>query len=548
MYQITMGNTVLFDSTIQATKDIYNASLTQEINAVGILSFNISPTHPSYNDIVKLETVLTVRRDGVIEWEGRVVDDEQSIDLTKKVVAEGVLSYLADSMIRPFEPSEQSPEKLFTKFIDEHNAQVNDYQKFTVGNVTVTDANDYIYRYSEKYITAWEAIKTRLLTPLGGFLVIRYENGNRYLDYLEDYPYTSTQIVQYAENMQSILLKQSASETYTRVIPLGARIEGESAESRLTIESVAGVDYIANEALEALYGVIVAPVDKTTWDDITLPQNLYQAGLNYLNTTATTLKETVSVTAVDLHNVDSSIAPLKFGEYIRVVSSLHNMNKSYIAKRAITPLNNPANARITLGDTSMTLTGSRLEVERENVVRFENIEKNYASNDAVSTTIAETKESLSSLIAQSAEEILLTVNGEYTTKEGMEEALASITTSLQILQNEVRIDFENVTQIINNMDGETSAQFEEITKYIRFLDGNMLFGASDSNIKLCLNNNEFFFFTGADETADKSTAWAYMDSGQLYIRDAEIINTLILGNFAWSPESNGSLSLMKVRG
>ncbi|MGI6663877.1 MAG: phage tail spike protein [Christensenellaceae bacterium] len=451
-------------------------------------------------------------------------------------------------MIRPFEPSEQSPEKLFTKFIDEHNAQVNDYQKFTVGNVTVTDANDYIYRYSEKYITAWEAIKTRLLTPLGGFLVIRYENGNRYLDYLEDYPYTSTQIVQYAENMQSILLKQSASETYTRVIPLGARIEGESAESRLTIESVAGVDYIANEALEALYGVIVAPVDKTTWDDITLPQNLYQAGLNYLNTTATTLKETVSVTAVDLHNVDSSIAPLKFGEYIRVVSSLHNMNKSYIAKRAITPLNNPANARITLGDTSMTLTGSRLEVERENVVRFENIEKNYASNDAVSTTIAETKESLSSLIAQSAEEILLTVNGEYTTKEGMEEALASITTSLQILQNEVRIDFENVTQIINNMDGETSAQFEEITKYIRFLDGNMLFGASDSNIKLCLNNNEFFFFTGADETADKSTAWAYMDSGQLYIRDAEIINTLILGNFAWSPESNGSLSLMKVRG
>ncbi|MGI6663878.1 MAG: hypothetical protein ACOX3W_00405 [Christensenellaceae bacterium] len=90
MYQITMGNTVLFDSTIQATKDIYNASLTQEINAVGILSFNISPTHPSYNDIVKLETVLTVRRDGVIEWEGRVVDDEQSIDLTKKVVAEGV--------------------------------------------------------------------------------------------------------------------------------------------------------------------------------------------------------------------------------------------------------------------------------------------------------------------------------------------------------------------------------------------------------------------------------------------------------------------------
>jgi hypothetical protein len=548
MYQITMGNTVLFDSTIQATKDIYNASLTQEINAVGILSFNISPTHPSYNDIVKLETVLTVRRDGVIEWEGRVVDDEQSIDLTKKVVAEGVLSYLADSMIRPFEPSEQSPEKLFTKFIDEHNAQVNDYQKFTVGNVTVTDANDYIYRYSEKYITAWEAIKTRLLTPLGGFLVIRYENGNRYLDYLEDYPYTSTQIVQYAENMQSILLKQSASETYTRVIPLGARIEGESAESRLTIESVAGVDYIANEALEALYGVIVAPVDKTTWDDITLPQNLYQAGLNYLNTTATTLKETVSVTAVDLHNVDSSIAPLKFGEYIRVVSSLHNMNKSYIAKRAITPLNNPANARITLGDTSMTLTGSRLEVERENVVRFENIEKNYASNDAVSTTIAETKESLSSLIAQSAEEILLTVNGEYTTKEGMEEALASITTSLQILQNEVRIDFENVTQIINNMDGETSAQFEEITKYIRFLDGNMLFGASDSNIKLCLNNNEFFFFTGADETADKSTAWAYMDSGQLYIKDAEIINTLILGNFAWSPESNGSLSLMKVRG
>ena len=549
MYQLRMGNTIIYDTRLKDL-DVISPLFVPEVNMPGRLTFTMLPTHPNYNDVEKLKSFIQIYYNGKFMWEGRVIEDGQNIEVKKDIVCEGVLAYLTDSSIRPYEDTGLSPEGLFTKFINEHNADVLEWQQFQVGNVTVTDPNDYIPRYSTKYMSAWSNVTEKLTkTSLGGYLILRYDEGVRYIDYLADMPNTAVQTIQYGKNMLDFFIKSSAANTYTKVIPLGALIEDGEGDERVTIESVNdGKDYLVNETLEAIYGSRTAPTSSTTWEDVTLPSILKERGLAYLNTTAIRFKETVSLNAIDLHYEDSSIPPLQFGEYIIIEFPEMGISRRYLAKAARIPLDNPASTRFTLGDTVLSLTDSKLQVERNLENQIQTIISNYVTNAALSASNARQQQELTSLIAQNVEKILLVVSGEYTTKEGMQEAIESITTSLQILQNEVRIDFQNVTQIINNMGGETSAQFEEITKYIRFLDGAMIFGRSDSQIKLRLENDVLFFFSGADETADKETAWAYFDSGTLYVSHVRVEKSLKLSNFAFIPRPSGALSFMKVSG
>ena len=59
------------------------------------------------------------------------------------------------------------------------------------------------------------------------------------------------------------------------------------------------------EAFEK-YGLIFAPVDKTTWDDVTLASNLKTKGTNYLNNQAVMLKSSIEASAADLGLIDEN--------------------------------------------------------------------------------------------------------------------------------------------------------------------------------------------------------------------------------------------------
>ena len=114
----------------------------------------------------------------------------------------------------------------------------------------------------------------------------------------------------YGENLATLLHSQSAQKTYTASIPLGAKIENPYGDGdvRITIASVNDdKDYLIDTDAAALYGVIYAPTSDTTWDDVTLPANLKTKGLEYLTSTANKLADTITITAADLHGLDSSV-------------------------------------------------------------------------------------------------------------------------------------------------------------------------------------------------------------------------------------------------
>ena len=388
-YQIKYSNDILYDLR---DKELFveSPNLNLEINKVGTLTFSIYPDHPYFDKLEKLKPKVVAKRGNKDIFRGRIVNDEQGIYNEKNIECESSLSYLNDSIYRPSSFS-GTPEELFTLIINNHNSQVTDEQKLKKGNVTVTDPNNYISRSWEDYLSSWNLLKTRLLDTLGGYLVERYEDDGTYIDWLEDFKNSdnllvSTQTIEFGENLIDILAKNDAANTYSVVIPLGYEIEAEDGtKSRLTINSVNdNKDYLVNETALDLYGWRVAPVEDTTWDDVTLASNLKTKGQNYLNNQAVMIASTLDITALDLAVVDKDIEFFFVYKYVRIKSTPHNFNKVYLLKSIKIPFDHPESTQITLGETSSTLTGIELGNKQkidDTIKRIGIVEKNYSITD-----------------------------------------------------------------------------------------------------------------------------------------------------------------------
>ena len=549
MYQIKCDDDIIYDPR-DVRLSILNPQLSQEVNKVCELSFYLPFDHPYYDSITKLKSVIRLYKDSTLVFKGRAWSDEQDVYKTKDILCESALAYLLDSRIRPFE-FQGSILEFLTAIITEHNEQVNVSQQFILGDVTVTDPNGYIARSSINYLSPWEVINTRLIDTHGGYLQVRFdEDENCVLDYLADFSDTSTQVIRLGENIVDMLIKNSGEEMYTAVIPLGAKLSDINPDTeddtRITIVEVNdGDDYLINSTLAAEYGVIYAPTDDTTWDDVTLPANLKTKGLAYLNDTATRWTQMMSLTAIDLHNMDVSVEELKFCEKVPVISALHDLEEIYLISAIQIPLNNPAEARITLGETKLTYVGESVKKTNSAITRIGNIERDYATKAKAAEIASEVINNNTSIL-QSAQQIIMSALEEYTRTEDFTQLQSAVETQFSIMAGQIDIVFTTATSQISTLNGETKQQFDNIEKYIRFLDGSIVLGQSDSQIKLRIENDILYFFAGADDAADIDTAFAYFSAGKMYVTDADIVKSLKIGNFSFTPRANGNLSYRKA--
>lgn len=559
-YQIKCDDNIIYDLR---DKELFveSPNLNLEINKVGTLTFSIYPDHPYFDRLVKLKSKIVAKRGNKEIFRGRIINDEQGIYNEKNIECESSLAYLNDSIYRPGSFS-GTPEELFALIINNHNSQVTDGQKLKKGTVTVTDPNNYISRSWEDYLSSWKLLNTRLLESLGGYLVERYEDDGTYIDWLEDFKngdslLVSTQTIEFGENLVNILAKNDASTTYSVVIPLGYEIENEDGtKERLTIKSANdNKDYLVNETALAAYGWKVAPVSETTWDDVTLASNLKTKGENYLNNQAVMIASTLEITALDLAAIDKDIEFFFIYKYVRIKSTPHNFNKSYLLKSITIPFDHPESTQITLGETSSTLTGIELGNKQKIdgvITRVETIEADYVTNESVGevieseltsnpniTNIINEVVSSNTSILQNAENIIMTALQDYVATSDFETFQQTISTQFEQTANAFNFNFTNLTSQINNLNGTTQQQFQEISKYIRFENGNIILGEAGNEITLKIENDRISFLQNNSEVA-------YLSNNKLVVTDGEFLNSLIIGNFAWKPRENGNLSLVKI--
>lgn len=388
MYAIRCNGQVVADMR-DASLTVYDCKLAMEVNTAGSLQYLIYPDHPQYNALQKLVSYNTVLKDGKTVFKGRVMEDRKNFNNAKCILCEGKLACLNDSIFRPFEFSGR-PDELFFRLIENHNSQVQEFQRLKPGRVTVTDPNNYIVRSSTEYLSTWQAMKTRLIdSTLGGYLQIRYEDDGDYLDYLADFEHVATQPIRFGQNLLDIRQEISAEETYTAMIPRGAEVDGH----RIDISSVnGGRDYIINQELAVKYGIIYAPADVSVWEDVTLPANLLQKASAYLNNVGVKMQETVEVTAVDLNLTDAEIESFNAGDYIQIVSEPHGIFERYLLRKIDIDIYNPQNTQIALGASRRTFEAYQEanNNKTQNVIgRVETIEGNYVQAGEVEGIITE---------------------------------------------------------------------------------------------------------------------------------------------------------------
>ena len=582
MYRVYANNALIYTDSIENMK-IFSPKITLELNKTGKFKFTVYSNHPYYSLINKLNTIITVYQDDYLLFRGRVINDEMGFHNEKKIECEGELAFLLDSIQRPYDYS-GSIKGFLELLVAAHNEQVEEEKQFTVGNVTVTDPNDYITRSSIEYTNTWEVINSKLIKLLGGYISIRHEDDVNYIDYLEDFNLLASQTVEFAKNLLDMKRIRKGEDIVTGLIPLGAKLtdsEGNETDERLTIVAVnEGLDYIVDEDAVAQYGKIFAT---NTWDDVTEASNLLRKGKEYL-ASLIEAPESIELSAADLATIDSTVTSYHIGTYVRVTSNPHGIDQNFLVSKLSIDLLNPTANKLTLGGIveSFTEQSSHIADNIATASKGEKGEKGDSGKDAavqsdtepndksymwldtsveppllkryntetetwetindtsaITDSIVTLQESIYSDISKNTEEILMTVSESYYAKTETEALISEVSTEFSQTKDAFEMQFTQFNADLNAVVEGTDAEFAEIKKYIRFVDGKILLGEIGNELELEIGNDRISFLQNNVEVA-------YFSDRKLYVTDGEYTNSLQLGEFAFIPRANKNLSFKKI--
>lgn len=352
MYQIFADDTLIYDSTLDDYV-IGRGQITLETDQSGSFVFSLYPDHAYYDRFVRLKTVITVYKGGRIVFRGRILGDTVDYWNNKVLTCEGELGFLQDSIVRPG-TVHGTPAEVFRQYIEQHNAQMDDFKRFKMGEVTVGGlAMDVV---TDSHTTTFETLTGQLLGGLAqGHLFITHGEDGRdpvpTLHYLEQFTGVASQTVEFGENLRHYTKTVDAADMVTAIVAQGGIPKGSS--KPITIKEVNdGKDYVYSEEGVALYGWIFRAM---TWDDIVEPARLKAKAEEYL---ASVVNQTVTLelTAVDLHLLDRSIESFRVGQYVRVYSPPHGVDTALLCNRQTLDLLHPEQDTMVLGHTFTTLT------------------------------------------------------------------------------------------------------------------------------------------------------------------------------------------------
>jgi len=330
-------------------------------DAENIDSFLLSApfNHPYLKNIKPMQSVIVCKKDSNTVFEGRALEDGNDFYNTHTWTCESALAYLKDTVQPPYDYS-GTLKGLLEYFIAEHNKAVEDKKKFTVGSVTVTDDNDYVHYSSLDYSVTLDAIKSKLLNTHGGYLMVRYTDNGKALDYLADFNEYSVQTVEFGKNLLDVKISCDHTERVTALIPLGAKIKETDAEGnevetdkRVDITSVNdGKNYVFDEEAVKEIGWIW----KTeVWEDVTLPSNLLRKANGRLSELIKGVTG-MELTIVDESDTGADIGDIHAREYVDCKSPPHGIDGRYLVLSKTTDYLDPANNTVTIGAGGVTLT------------------------------------------------------------------------------------------------------------------------------------------------------------------------------------------------
>lgn len=538
MYRVYCDDDLIYDNRLSQLS-LINPSLSLELNKTGSFTFTIYPSHPYFDKLKKLKSIITVYQDDFLIFRGRILNDKQGWHNEKQVTCEGELAFLLDSIQRPYDfmsgELHTTVEELFTFFIENHNLQVEESHQFKVGKITVHDPNNYIVRADSSYMNTWDSINKKLIDSFGGYLWVRHEPDGNYIDYLLDFETISSQTIEFGKNLLDLSRVTKGEDIATAIIPLGAKTGPDEDAERLTIASVNNdLDYVFNQEAVDAYGWIFKTV---VWDDVTEASNLLRKG-NEVLASAVNLLISIDLSAVDLSAVETNISAFHLGTYISVKTKPHGLNSLFLVTKLSLNLATPKKNKLTLGASYASFTEKSSGANKEIGIVSQQLAD---SKNQLSSAIQDVTEQTTSAITQTSTEILTQISEDYFLKDEAESLIQSVNTQFSQTNEEFEFRFNEFYRDIQDVQNGTDAKFQNLSKYIRFVDGNIILGEEGNQLTLRIENDKISFLENGYEIA-------YWQNRKFYAVDGEFINSLKLGNFSFIPRANGNLSFKKVVG
>lgn len=527
--------------------ELLELTVTNNVNTTGVATLTMPPGHPAYNSFIAYKTVVTIYRDDVLLFRGRALHPSDNFYNERTITCEGEQGFLQDAIMRPY-MYQDAPAAIFEHVIGLYNAQVDSFKQFAVGEITVTDPNNYIRFENEKAEQMSDTIAA-LVERVGGYIVFTQDpQGGRVINWLAELNYRSYQAIEFGENLLDYARSDGAEELATVLVPYGAKIETtdevvddttgdtttETAAEYVTIESVnEGRDFIQDYEAVALRGVIARSV---YWDDVTEPANLLAKAQQYLAEHRLVVT-TLELSAVDLSALDADIDTFQEGDTIRVRSKPHGVDEDFLLQERSYNLLNPAADTVVLGKDVSTLTGSAAASDRQTSSELAQVRRDIRADYQlnIDEIIKATELTLTSLIEQTSESLRLEVAEQYAKGDEVQSLIA---TSMTQLADSFTFTFTELQQVVDENNAYARDKFVESEKYIRFEDGTIILGEEGNQLILRQENDRISFLDSGAEVA-------YFSNKQLYVTDAHFLNSLVLGSFAWVPRANGNLSLVK---
>lgn len=414
------------------------------INTIDSFTFNIYKNNQGYDLIKSLKTKIEVinTKTNKVEFKGRVLLPKQKMSnlglFTKTVVCESELGYLMDSTQRYGEYHNVTVREFLEIIIEQHNKQVSEDKQFKVGQVTVTDNNDSLYRFIG-YEKTFNTIQDKLIDRLGGELRIRYINGVRYLDYLEEIGSVSSTEIRLAKNLVTLEEEKDPTSIITRLVPLGSKKtviddneEETEIEERITVAEINnGLDYIDDiEAMEE-FGIIE---DTVIFDDVNIVENLLRKGKEYLRSN-NKIRKSYSITALDLSLIGLDINSIDLYNYYKVSNSLMNIDEELRVIEKTIKIESPEDSTVQVGE------------------KFDDIKKYQLSVSKTAKEVKEVQNKLNNTIATVVKvennivQIGSSVGGIEDGLIGTNGNVTEIVNTLNILSNIVLSNTENITEV-----------------------------------------------------------------------------------------------------
>ena len=566
MYIVNIINGNITTPIHNNSQKLKSGNIVKGINAIDSFSFTLLPDNAGFDLINNFTTLVSVYNTNKKRYDffGRVLYSNSTMDsnglITKEVTCESFFGFFCDSQQPYVYTQNWTVTGLLQHIIDKHNEQLEEYKRFKIGEVTVTDPNDNIYLGIQRENT-WKTIQEKLINKLGGEIRFRVESDGLYIDYLAEIGETRSTEIKVSKNMKSITKEVDPSSFITRLIPLGSKltkeVDGEEVETedRIDITSVNnGKNYIEIENAVNVYGIHIG---YAYWDDVKTPSTLLKKARDFL---AENNKVPVkySITALDLSLLGLDIDDFDVHNYHPIINPLLGIDDiARIIKKNI-DVCEETKSTIDVGENFKTL--SEIQWEQNQNLKGE-IDKIKLDTSELSGKVTETQNSMNGFDSK-VEEIKATVETSQTEIERTQEEVAIMasksyveTSAFERYQEEVSAEFSvnaesvdvrlnRTTEQISNVDGDLQSKFEKVSKYFSFSENGISIGGGTKSLLLTVDNDNGIVFS---KNGVPFGWWDGVDfhTGNILI---EVEERAQFGNFAFIPRSDNSLSFLKVGG